>query len=111
MRRCIAAHLSAQSVLQQSLEAPEGADSRALWSGNLPTTAALLRGLILLADTKFDGEMLVPDELLRSLPQRCGAFSVRKPLPHTAAVITFQTFSGVGKSCSTCHGYQRRALT
>lgn len=72
MRRCIAAHLSAQPVLQQSLEAPEGADSRALWSGNLPAAAALLRGLILLADTKLAGEMLLPAELLRSLPQRCG---------------------------------------
>ena len=72
MRRCIAAHLAAQPVLQQSLESPEGADGRALWSGNLPATAALLRGLILLADTKFDGEMLLPAELLRSLPQRCG---------------------------------------
>lgn len=73
MRRCIAAHLAAQPVLQQSLEAPAGADSRALWSGNLPATAALLRGLILLADTKFDGEMMIPAELLRSLPQRCGS--------------------------------------
>ena len=72
MRRCIAAHLAAQPVLQQSLEAPEGADSRALWSGNLPATAALLRGLILLADTKFDGETMLPADLLRSLPQRCG---------------------------------------
>ena len=77
MQRCVAAHLSAQPVLQQSGKAPEEADGRALWSGSLPATATLLRGLILLADAKFDGNTLLPAELLGSLPQRCGPFPQR----------------------------------
>ncbi|KAK9826371.1 hypothetical protein WJX81_003941, partial [Elliptochloris bilobata] len=90
MRRCIAAYLAAQPFLRRSVEAPEGADSRALLASNLPATAALLRGLILLADAKFHGEALLPGELLGSLPQRFLDMACRMPRnappQHRAAV-------------------------
>ena len=74
MRRCIAAYLAAQPMLQQSREGPAGASMAVnAWDRNLPATAALLRGLIMLADAKFDGEPLLPTELLMSLPTRCAA--------------------------------------
>lgn len=81
MRRCIAAYLAAQPVLQKGIEAPAGdTGSMVPWGRNLPATAALLRGLILLADTKFDGVLLLPTELLTALPKRCVA-SVAAPYP------------------------------
>lgn len=74
MRRCIAAYLAAQPMLQQSSEGPAGESAAVVpWGRNLPATAALMRGLIMLADAKVDGETLLPTELLMSLPTRCAA--------------------------------------
>ena len=73
LRASIAAVIAAQPVLQPAPEAPPGEEdgAAAALGANLPATAALLRGLILLADLKFDGATLLLPELLASLPVRC----------------------------------------
>ena len=74
MRRCIATYLAAQPMLQQSSEGAAGESEAVVpWGRNLPATAALMRGLIMLADAKVDRETLLPTELLMSLPMRCAA--------------------------------------
>jgi hypothetical protein len=73
LRVSIAAVAAAQPVLQQGPEAAPGEEdgAAAALGADLPATAVLLRGLILLADLKFGGATLLPPELLASLPLRC----------------------------------------